>query len=1058
MHAANCHEMALGIVLLTQHRPSDDALSRKVRDWFAQPTGRLRDVLAAHGSWTQAEVAAAEQLVTRWLELGDSPSAAGADTPSKANPSEASEEPIWPKPCWPKQSLPEPSLPLFDDRSDEDEQVRSIPNGGASLPPATRYRIVRRHAGGGLGEIFLAHDEELGRDVALKRIREEYVAHSDLRARFMLEAEITGLVEHPGVVPVYGRGHDAQGCPFYAMRFIQGKTLQQAIEDYHQARSQPGGSRDAALELRRLLRHFVDVCNAVACVHHRGVIHRDLKPENVMIGPYGETFVLDWGLAKIIGRSERDADTEGSESTSDALNETLRPLSAESPIATQIGSAIGTLAYMSPEQAAGLVDQLRPTSDLYALGAILYAILTGQPPMQGADCEQIRQNVLMHRFPRPRDIWSGTPMPLEAVCLKAMTLDPQQRYHSATEIAKEIEAWMADEPVRAWREPWQIRAARWVRRNRVPVVGAAAALCVATISLAIGTILLAQANRKVRQSESIAVQREEDARWNFQLARNAVDRYLTQISEDDRLKAEDLEPLRRDLLQTAQAFYEQFVRQQPDDPELRAAWGWAHYRLASITSEIGSKQEAISLQRTAVSTFTQLAAQFPDNISHQEGRIRALIELARLQLETGDAQSAVGELNSARDLCVALQKARPELPVFSEALADCLDQFAQLGRVNANSPETETALLAAIDLRRQLVADAPENASIRSALAGNLATLGAHYCQHRRFPDSATCLSEAATLQQRLVDEHRHSATYLSALATTCDTLVSLYNEWSATPGQTETAMLAALRIRQRLTREHPAVTEYQASLAASQHALAKFYTAADRLPDAEDYLRMALQCYEPLVETHADVPEYSLALAAIHRDLATALARRDLVNESLPHRQEAVRILRALGDRFPKQAQYPQQLARDCCQWGAAEVAAQHPEDAEKAYSAAIDAMELAVSLSQILTVADDAQWLAAQPDCNGPTAFRTAVLLSLAAEAVANDTSVDAAERDRHTTGYAESAFQALQTAAAEGYFTDPVHVTQLRERDAFRFLRSHSELGKKLEALIAPPKQSP
>ena len=259
----------------------------------------------------------------------------------------------------------EPSLPLFDDLPDDEEPILSTSVCGASRPPATRYRIVRRHAGGGLGEIFVAHDEELGRDVALKRIRQEYAAHSDLRARFMLEAEITGLVEHPGVVPVYGRGQDEQGYPFYAMRFIQGETLQQAIENYHGARSQPHASRDTALELRRLLRHFVDVCNAVACVHHRGVIHRDLKPDNVMIGPYGETFVLDWGLAKIVGRNEIKATEENEGTSGDALCETLRPPSADSPVATQIGSAIGTLAYMSPEQAAGLVDQLRPTSDLY---------------------------------------------------------------------------------------------------------------------------------------------------------------------------------------------------------------------------------------------------------------------------------------------------------------------------------------------------------------------------------------------------------------------------------------------------------------------------------------------------------------------------------------------------------------------------------------------------------------------------------------------------------------------------------------------------------------------
>ena len=353
MHAASRHDLALGIVLLTQRISPDDGLSRHVRAWFASPIGTLRNALAEGGKLPEEEIAAAEQVAAKWLELGNLPSSADEDNPFKSSMALGGAE---------------PSLPLFDDLPNEEEPVESRQQCCESLPPAARYRIVRRHAGGGLGEIFLAHDEELGRDVALKRIREEYVAHSDLRARFMLEAEITGLVEHPGVVPVYGRGHDKEGCPFYAMRFIQGRTLQQAIDEYHRTPSQPGGASDTGLELRRLLRHFVDVCNAVACVHHRGVIHRDLKPENVMIGPYGETFVLDWGLAKIVGRSENEAIQAGSDSAGDMLCDTLRPLSANSPMATQIGAAMGTLAYMSPEQAAGLVDQLRPASDLYCAG------------------------------------------------------------------------------------------------------------------------------------------------------------------------------------------------------------------------------------------------------------------------------------------------------------------------------------------------------------------------------------------------------------------------------------------------------------------------------------------------------------------------------------------------------------------------------------------------------------------------------------------------------------------------------------------------------------------
>jgi eukaryotic-like serine/threonine-protein kinase len=166
--------------------------------------------------------------------------------------------------------------------------------------PRGRFRVVRLHARGGLGQVYLARDNELGRQVALKEILTDKAANPELRARFVLEAEINGNLEHPGIVPVYGLGTYPDGRPFYAMRFIEGDSLKEAIEQLHRARlagdAAPQQPFDS-LELRRLLRRFVDVCNAIAYAHSRGVLHRDLKPSNFMLGKYGETLIIDWGLA-----------------------------------------------------------------------------------------------------------------------------------------------------------------------------------------------------------------------------------------------------------------------------------------------------------------------------------------------------------------------------------------------------------------------------------------------------------------------------------------------------------------------------------------------------------------------------------------------------------------------------------------------------------------------------------------------------------------------------------------------------------------------------------------
>jgi tRNA A-37 threonylcarbamoyl transferase component Bud32 len=238
-------------------------------------------------------------------------------------------------------------------------------NGPGFMQALATYRPERHHAQGGLGEVLAARELELNRQVALKRIRPDKL-HEAARRRFLREAAITAGLQHPGIVPIYGLGQDEDG-PFYTMPFVRGQTLQEAIGGFHQDPSLGRDWGQRSLKFRGLLQQFTTVCNTMAYAHDQGVVHRDLKPSNIMLGPYGETLVMDWGLAKAFGADDQDA--EGEEPA---------PSPSPSPEAlTATGDVLGTPQYMSPEQAKG--EPAGPASDIFSLGLILYAILTGKP-------------------------------------------------------------------------------------------------------------------------------------------------------------------------------------------------------------------------------------------------------------------------------------------------------------------------------------------------------------------------------------------------------------------------------------------------------------------------------------------------------------------------------------------------------------------------------------------------------------------------------------------------------------------------------------------------------
>lgn len=403
-------------------------------------------------------------------------------------------------------------------------------------PRVSRFQPQEKLGVGGQGEVWLALDPELNRQVALKVVKPSLKGSQSTVSKFWREAEVTGKLEHPNIVPVYEAGHAAdesgassESSPFYVMRVISQDTLQKAIDAFHAGEWVESG-------LRSLLGRFIDVCDAIAYAHSRGVIHRDLKPNNVMLGEFGETLVVDWGLAKVIGHGEPTAEGEGLET----LN--VAPSADE----TLAGTILGTPQYMSPEQAAGEIHRLGPATDIYALGAILFCTLTGQAPITArprllrakigskgntvdvqqpvADhtpkltVNQILEKVRAGDFSRPTAIDSRVPRALEAICLKAMSLATQDRFTTATELAAQVRHWLDDEPVSVWREPVIVRTRRWVRRHQTLVTSSAATILVGIVSLSVLLVMNSFKNKELNLSKlKLEVKNRELIKSNSEL-------------------------------------------------------------------------------------------------------------------------------------------------------------------------------------------------------------------------------------------------------------------------------------------------------------------------------------------------------------------------------------------------------------------------------------------------------------------------------------------------------------------------------------------------------------
>ncbi len=783
---------------------------------------------------------------------------------------------------------------------DDDPERTGTYSLGSATSDGQRFRILRPHARGGLGAVFVALDGELHREVALKQILEKHADDPGSRQRFVAEAEITGGLEHPGVVPVYGLGTDALGRPYYAMRFIKGDSLKAAIDRFHKDHGLRNDAGRRSLELRTLLGRFTDVCNAIDYAHSRGVIHRDIKPANIIVGKHGETLVVDWGLAKAIGR----ADPSGGE-------QTIAPSSSGSS-ETLPGSALGTPAYMSPEQARGDLSRLGPRSDVYSLGATLYCLLTGKPPFENDDIGGILHAVQEGQFRSPSQLDSALDRALEAICLKAMATDPENRYATPRALADDLDRWMADEPVSAWREPLARRARRWARRNRTVVTAAGAAVLVALVGtaavLAVQTRAnanlhsanteLAVANAKVTRANNELAASNLRERARFALAQEAIRIFHTGVSEDLLLKQKEFGTLRTKLLRGAQEFYRKLegLLGNHTDRDSRLALGRAYYEVGELTRELDSKKDALAMHQRALALFEELTREAPADAVLRSEVERSYAAVAFLLSSLGQKADALAAIARARAIAQDLAASDP---------AD-IERRRELARVdqlhgaslweNSRVSEGLDALERARASQEDLIRSSPTDERCRLELAKTCDDLAMLLDSSGRTDEALAVYGRARDLVEGLVRANPTNARMAHEVPRTIGNM-AIALESAGRPNEALAAHDRARELLGMIGDANPTLLSVTRDRAWIDAMTAKILIEAARDAEALPVLERARMARETLVKAGTSVIRDQTQLIQIYGQIAAIHARAGRTSQALASREPALAVATRLAD-----------------------------------------------------------------------------------------------------------------------------------------------------------------